>query len=111
MIEVVVRIGSDGLMNRVRAQGHSGLGIAGTDVVCAAVTALLRTAARVLESDSLVQVDGAASRRGDLEFEVREVPDSRRQWFRGVQDSLLFGIADIAAEEPGHCSLTTEQQR
>ena len=109
MIVVKVSLDKDRLISRISASGHAGAGIRGNDVVCAAATSLLRTVARTLERDKWVELESEAPNRGYLTVDVRRVPEDRRQWFLGVQDTLLNGIRDLVNEHPDRCSLTIVQ--
>ena len=49
MIEVLLVCGKDGAFKSCNASGHAGFAAKGKDIVCAAVTELLRTAVQVLQ--------------------------------------------------------------
>lgn len=66
---------------RCSASGHAGFAEKGSDIVCAAVTVLLRTAMRLLSKDAQIEFatslplrsesDLEESRRGELSFSAR----------------------------------------
>ncbi len=67
---------------------------------CAAVTVLLRTAARTAAGAGLAE-GGGADRPGAMRLRVGRAAQGQRDWLRGVTDTLLRGLADVAAEAPG----------
>ena len=105
MIRLRVRLRPDGCLESCLAEGHSGLGGSGSDIVCAAVTVLLRTAGRLLEEDPRLRVGGAAPRPGALRLELAEPPAERLERVRGVTDFLLRGLRDLAADYPRRVAL------
>ena len=110
MIEVDLVLDSELCIERLRVLGHSPQLVHGTSVPCAAVSALVRTAARVIEADSRVRSGGGADREGSLELRVDECPEDRREWLRGVSDLLIVGLRDVEKEYPGDCSLRLHTQ-
>jgi uncharacterized protein len=74
--------------------------VRGEDLVCAAVSILFRTAARVLQLQPDVRVRGSASENGTMEVEIVELPAGRRQWLIGLTDFLLRGARDLQEENP-----------
>jgi uncharacterized protein YsxB (DUF464 family) len=100
MMSVVVRLSPAGCIEELRASGHAGEGRRGGNVVCAAATALLRTAADVLSARTGVRCEGEAPAEGELRFSVKEVPTDSLEWARGVTDFLLQGCGRIGSEAP-----------
>ena len=68
--------------------------------MCAAVSILFRTAARVLQLQTDVRVRGSASENGMMEVQIVELPASRRQWLIGLTEFLLRGARDLQEENP-----------
>ena len=100
MVRVEIARRSDGTLRHVKASGHSGFGPIGRDVVCAAATVLLRTAARTLDGATGINIVGGAEEPGNFEFSLEEVPARQEDWARGVSDSLVCGLMDLRAEFP-----------
>jgi len=69
VIRVVVTLGSAGNLVSVEAEGHAGKGKPGEDIVCAAVTSLLRTTMAVLAQNGL-ELRSETAGRGSLAFRV-----------------------------------------
>lgn len=87
-----------GIVVRVQVKGHAGFGTRGADPVCAAVTALVRTAARELAASPAVRVAGTASNEGLIAFQVTGWEPERLGWLSGVSALLVRGLRDLADE-------------
>lgn len=85
--------------------GHSETARRGEDLVCAAVSVLFRTAARLLQLHSDIQVQGGASESGQMELEVKQLPAQKREWLAGLTDFLIRGAEDLQEENPGAITL------
>lgn len=70
MIQVQICCSKDGVLHECLAQGHAGFGKPGEDIVCAAVTTLLRTTISVLSKDSQFLLETEITERGKLAFHV-----------------------------------------
>lgn len=104
----VVRLDCDpaGRLIRCEASGHAGFAAHGTDIVCAAVSVLLRTALEVLEHTDGVQVQADTARRGAIRFQAKQtgtVPVEER--LICVADFLRTGLAALSAEYPENVCL------
>jgi uncharacterized protein YsxB (DUF464 family) len=86
-------------------------GALGSNVVCAAVTALVRSFADALleydskrsrhgtQGNSGLGVTGNAEKPGELLIEVKH-PEAAAQWLSGATASVVAGIGRIAREYP-----------
>ena len=68
--------------------------------MCAAVTVLFRTAARLLQLQRDIRIRGGASENGRMELQIEELPAPRRQWLIGLSDFLIRGVRDLQEENP-----------
>lgn len=109
MIRVLIATDSDGLLSAASVQGHAGYAEPGHDIVCAAATALIRSAARALESDRRFRIAGEVGVPGSLAFEVDCISPYGAEYLRGVTHYLVVGIGDLAREYPEHCSLDLQK--
>jgi uncharacterized protein YsxB (DUF464 family) len=100
MMSVVVTLSAAGCVEELSASGHAGEDRRGTNLSCAAATALLRTAVEVLHARPGVLCDAEAPAAGMLRCAVREIPAESLEWARGVTDYLLRGCLRIQAEAP-----------
>ena len=110
MIRLRVRLRADGCLAGFEATGHAAAGRRGRDLVCAAVTVLLRTAARLLSDCPELGAEGASPAEGVMRLELGCAPESRRQWLRGVTDMLLMGLRDLDREHPGRLKLEVGEE-
>ncbi|GMO40409.1 MAG: hypothetical protein Pg6C_01220 [Treponemataceae bacterium] len=95
----------------VRAAGHAGYGSRGGDIVCAAVTILLRTAAETLETSEGIMVTPLEVAEGLLAFtaECAGGADARTaERLTTAGDFLAAGLGSLAREFPG-CVKFTER--
>jgi len=105
VVRVQVRLDGRGCLRRLSACGHAGSGPPGEDLSCAALSALLRSVARLLYRAEGLEVAGQAAGPGALELEVLRWAPERGQWLRGVTDVLLSGLHDLREERPGSIEL------
>jgi uncharacterized protein YsxB (DUF464 family) len=89
-----------GALRGFSVSGHAGSGPRGEDLVCAAVTVLFRTAARLLRLQGDIRIRGGASENGRMELQIEELPAPRRQWLIGLSDFLIRGARDLQEENP-----------
>jgi len=100
VIQVEIRLDHAGALRGFSVSGHSGTGKRGEDLVCAAVTVLVRTAARLLKLQPDFGVHGDAPESGEMEVQIGTVPAGRRAWLAGLTDFLVRGIEDLREENP-----------
>ncbi len=96
MVRVRILVSPDGLMKSFEAVGHAGSVARGSNLACAAATALLRTAARACEDKGIV-VRGDAGSRGSMRCILGAAESG---WLRGTTDFLLRGLRDLREEFP-----------
>jgi uncharacterized protein YsxB (DUF464 family) len=94
VISVALHTDGAGCLRRMVVRGHA------PDVACAAVTALTRTAAALLQAEPALECRGAAPRPGVLELAVGVVPAQHREWVRGITAMVVHGAHAAAAEYP-----------
>jgi uncharacterized protein YsxB (DUF464 family) len=107
MTSVLLVRGSNGAFRSCSAEGHAGFAGAGADIVCSAVTVLLRTTMQTLSDSDGIRLEADTSARGTLSFSARaERPSSEtdaRLLYAG--DFLEHGIASLAEEYPENVEL------
>jgi uncharacterized protein YsxB (DUF464 family) len=109
MIEATLVLDPDGRPLRFEADGHSGKGKAGSNLVCAAFSVLARSAFETLAGLPGADVEGSAPERGSLRFVVRHLPSECAEKAAGIADFLLVGISGLEREYPGEVGLTIER--
>lgn len=109
MTVVLLRRSKQGVLLGCRAEGHAGYAGAGFDIVCSAVTVLLRTAMQVVSGLPGVTMNSDCSERGNLSFEI-----GTDQLDESILDKLVFagdfletGLGSVAKEFPEYLKLKT----
>ena len=111
MIRATVTVDGYGQLKEVTVTGHA-LGLKrGGNIVCSAVTILVRTAARLLEAEPGVHVSGGAAAPGELTFFVDGVNENKNLLVKTVGDFLVQGLEDLQLEFPDDCTLKVKQRR
>jgi uncharacterized protein YsxB (DUF464 family) len=84
------------------AKGHADFAVAGNDIVCSAVTVLLRTAIQVLSSMDGIKFESEAVERGTLSFcaEVSEAGSESEIRLECIRNFLETGLSSISVEYP-----------
>jgi len=80
---------------------------AGANIACAAATALLRTAGRVMAQHGVPHRGGAGT-PGEMRLVVDPVASAETGWLRGVTDYLVRGMTDLQGEFPGEIAVRVE---
>ncbi|MDE6736147.1 MAG: ribosomal-processing cysteine protease Prp [Treponemataceae bacterium] len=90
----------DGAFRSCEATGHAGFAAKGSDIVCAAVTILLRTAADVLSGLDGVVVRANMAGRGELAFTVVRAAAEKTERLVCTADFLERGLRSLQSEYP-----------
>ena len=104
MVEIEAVINSDGILKSCKASGHAGAGKTGADIVCAAITVLLRTALSTLSDRKGIAVKGDAPQPGELWLETDYSAEGRDFLF-AAGTFLIDGLRSVAQEYPKNCKL------
>jgi len=110
MIAVDVVLDEMGLLRSCHVEGHAGAGPRGDDVVCAAVSILVRTALRTLSAAEGVSVRGSAPERGVLWMET-DCADEGLGFLAASTAFLTEGLRSVAEDYPNHCSVRISTER
>ncbi len=107
MTEVIVSFGKNGVVKNFQANGHADFSKKGSDIVCSAVTVLIRTAMQVLSQTENITFNADSSKRGSLAFrvEIEENLDGLKKTeiesrLKCVTDFLRTGISSICEKYP-----------
>jgi len=104
VITVFVSEGPDGRLVSASASGHAGKGKRGEDLVCAAVTILLRTTLDALTANggkgSGLAVVAETSGRGSLAFRVTDFGEKDIFFLRYAAVFLREGLSSLCREYP-----------
>ena len=111
MIEIEAVLEPDGVLRACKAAGHAGAGKSGTDIVCAAVSVLMRTALSVLSNRKGITVRGGAPEKGCLWLEAdydAAGANSGRDFLFAAGSFLMEGLRSVAQEFPNNCKITVK---
>ena len=109
MVSVVVGFFPDGCLRTLNMEGHAGSGEKGNDILCAALTILVRTALHTFANEDRLSVESRAEREGEAALAIRSCATGSRDWLKGITDYLLTGLHDLAAEYPGKLSIVMSE--
>ena len=109
MIEIEAVLDNDGVLKACKAAGHAGAGKEGSDIVCAAVSVLMRTAFCILSDREGITMRGGAPEKGQMWLETgyNAADNGKGKDFlftAGV--FLLEGLKSVAQEYPNNCKIT-----
>jgi hypothetical protein len=110
LIEIEAVLDETGTLMACEARGHAGAGKKGTDIVCAAVSVLMRTAHRTLSNRKGITIHCDAPEPGHFRLQADYSADGREFLFAaGV--FLTEGLLSVAEEFPDYCKLTIRTER
>jgi uncharacterized protein YsxB (DUF464 family) len=104
LIDIEAVLDENEILRSCKASGHAGAGKTGSDIVCAAVSVLIRTAACTLSDREGITVRYEAPEPG-LFFLEADYTDGKDFLF-AVGVFLIEGLALVAEEYPENCRLT-----
>lgn len=110
MIAVCVVIGVEGNLVSASAEGHAKKGSNGSDIVCAAVTVLLRTTLATIASRTSLVVDAKTAGHGTLAFRVTAWQKEDVPFLHYAAAFLLEGITSLQREYPEAVSMRVETE-
>ena len=105
MIEIEAVLDENGVLKTCTASGHAGAGKTGFDIVCAAVSVLMRTAVRSLSGRKGITIRCGAPEPGFLSLETGYTEEGR-EFLSAAGVFLTEGLASVVEEYPKHCKLT-----
>jgi uncharacterized protein len=114
VIRVTVTLGRLGNLVSAEATGHAGKGKPGEDIVCAAVTVLLRTTLACLPdpgtAGSAPVIEAETAGRGSLAFRVTAFEEKDLPFLRYAAVFLREGIGSLAREYPEAVAMRVENE-
>jgi uncharacterized protein YsxB (DUF464 family) len=105
LIDIGIYRDSAGIFRRCQANGHAGAGVIGGDIVCAAVSVLLRSMAAVLRYRPGITVHVDAPERGVMLIEA-DCSAEGRPFLQACGAFLEEGLTGLAAEFPANCRVS-----
>jgi uncharacterized protein YsxB (DUF464 family) len=110
MVRIEVVVDEEGLLVSCGVSGHAGAGPRGSDVVCAAVSVLVRAAVRTLSGREGVRVRGDAPERGAFWLET-DCSVAGREYLSATGGFLLEGLRSVAESYPEYCIMSIHTER
>ena len=104
MIKADLVLDEAGLLRSFRVSGHSGAGKRGSDIVCAAVSVLTRTAVRVLSGREGITIQGEIPEEGNF-YLGTECTAEGREFLAAAGAFLIEGLLSVSEEFPDHCKV------
>jgi uncharacterized protein YsxB (DUF464 family) len=97
-------------LTQMTVSGHAPVKERAVSVACAAVSAIVRTAGRLIEMRHDIVSGGEAEEAGTLDLVIRERQDSAAEWLRGVTDFLVVGLKGVERDYPEECEVVVQTQ-
>ena len=105
MIQVRIIRSENGMLRSCEAKGHAGFAEKGQDIVCAAVSSILRTVLALLEKTPTVRLLVNTPEPGNLFFCVQDNDKADNALLIHCGDFLKQGLGLLQDEYPEHVSL------
>jgi uncharacterized protein len=90
---------------KLDVDGHAGFAESGSDIVCSAVSVLVRTAGRILLSQLQEHCEYEFDGEGSFRLIVLKTTEGKRDWMRGITEFLLNGLSDLEKDYPAFVKL------
>ena len=103
MINIALYFDNVGLLKRCRAEGHAGADSKGNDIVCAAVSVLLRTYCTLLKKAGIISKEDTPH-RGAFFLEAEATQETAFFLF-AVGSFLKEGLQSVSEEYPKFCTV------
>lgn len=94
MINIALTIDKRGCLKEFEAAGHA------ENIVCAAVTMLLRTTAKLVYDNSHIQAAGSKGDPGEMWLKIHSYNHKALDWFLGITEFCVKGLYDLQEEYP-----------
>ena len=103
MTKILLQRTSSGELLSCSAKGHAGYAESGSDIVCSAISILMRTVLQVLSELKNLNLD-VSIKKGDIEFSVKNyslsLSDELKAGLKYSGDFLFFCFSSISKEYP-----------
>ena len=95
MTLIKLNYNKESLITKVDSKGHTGYARAGEDIVCSAITILLRTFAKLAYESQEVNFLSDLTEVGSLKFTINIKKDSSKKMYKGYCKFLEKGLLDL----------------
>ena len=110
MTQVLLVCGADGCLVSCKATGHASFAKKGQDIVCAAVSVVLRTVMELLEQTEGVVLQADTSTRGLLDFRVASSDTSASVRLKCVADFIRIAFSSLVRDYPNNVAFREQRQ-
>ncbi|MDR2758940.1 MAG: ribosomal-processing cysteine protease Prp [Spirochaetaceae bacterium] len=112
MITIDVVLDVEGLLKSCKVTGHAGAGPKGSDIVCAAVSILTKTALKTLTGREgiIVRVPAGVPERGRFGMET-DYTGKGRDFLAAAGAFLTEGLVSVSEAYPGYCIMNIHKER
>ena len=108
MVTIEAVLDKSGTLRACTASGHAGVGRRGTDIVCAAISVLMRTAVSALSGRKGISIRYDAPEPGLLNLEADYTAEGK-DFLNAAGVFLAEGLSSVAQEYPEHCKFTVRR--
>jgi uncharacterized protein YsxB (DUF464 family) len=95
----------------LEVSGHFKADKQGLSVPCAAMSALIRTYGRQIESCKGLTVKIKADKAGSFRAEIESIDPDEKGWYAGICDFLLCGLGDLVRDYPHEFVMELKRRR
>lgn len=108
MTSITLLTGKNGVLRECKVNGHAGFSRKGSDIVCASISFLVRTALQLLSQTEGVSLDVDTSSRGNLAFCVEEKGKTleTEACLKYTAKFLRVGLFSLSQEYPENVSFS-----
>ena len=110
MTSVLLVCGADGGFVSCKASGHASFAKKGGDIVCAAVSVVLRTVMELLEQTEGVVLEADTMSRGFLEFHVASSSAQAAVRLKCAADFIRIAFSSLARDYPSNVTFFEQSQ-
>ena len=100
MTNIIIIKNKEGIFTSIECDGHTGYGVAGEDVVCAAASSIVQTAALgMLNVAQIVPKLKQDDKKGYFKMEIpADITDEQQHDAQVIFATMLCGLQDLAGE-------------
>ena len=92
----------------IRADGHSGFGISGNDIVCAGVSSVIQASAAMMAQRRFEMVVGREKGFIDISIPLSRLSDEKKTIVEHALETAVCGVELISGSYPDNVSITFE---
>ena len=110
MIKIDIIVDEIGILRSCSVTGHADAGKTGEDIVCAAVSVLVRTLAQLLSNQKGIIIRSSAPLPGQLWLEIEYTAEGK-DFLSPAGEYLITGLKSLVQDYPANCKLKISERR